>query len=377
MARRRFEHRPKIAAIATSLLMLTSLPALAEDQGNYAWLGGGFTIQDSSHFTGPINMRAAFSDGFGVHASIGHDFGMFRLEGELGYRFNRAKGMTVTNAGGLTGVASGPATGSVKANSYMVNAIMDLPFGDKVKPYIGVGLGPTHLRFKNITAGGPVTGATSDDAFSVQAIAGLAYEIANRVDFTIDYRYLNAVGDITLRDALGRNFGATYHNHAVMAGFLFRFGGKKEPAAQPVAQSAPPPPPPPAAEEQPAPPPPPPAPAPAPEKAAPPTFLVFFDFDSSTITDQGQQVIDQAVEAAKSYGAAKVIAIGYADRAGTESYNLALSKRRAEAVRKALVSQGIDDGTISVMAKGEADPLVPTPDGVREPQNRRVEIDIE
>jgi outer membrane protein OmpA-like peptidoglycan-associated protein len=162
-----------------------------------------------------------------------------------------------------------------------------------------------------------------------------------------------------------------------MAGFLFRFGGKKEPAAQPVAQSAPPPPPPPAAEEQPAPPPPPPAPAPAPEKAAPPTFLVFFDFDSSTITDQGQQVIDQAVEAAKSYGAAKVIAIGYADRAGTESYNLALSKRRAEAVRKALVSQGIDDGTISVMAKGEADPLVPTPDGVREPQNRRVEIDIE
>lgn len=105
-------------------------------------------------------------------------------------------------------------------------------------------------------------------------------------------------------------------------------------------------------------------------------FLVFFDFDSSAITAQGRQVIDQAVEAAKSNGSNMVIAIGYADRAGTETYNLALSKRRAEAVRKALVAQGVDDGKISIMAKGEADPLVPTPDGVREPQNRRVEIDI-
>jgi OOP family OmpA-OmpF porin len=375
MAMKRVRHGPQIAAAAASLLVLTSLPALAEDQGNYFSVGGGYTIQETSHFSGPIDMRTKFNSGFGARAAIGHDFGMIRLEGEFGYRFNRAKSIAVTNAGGLAGVASGPATGSVRAMSYLVNAILDLDFGGKVTPYLGVGIGPTHLRLRNIAAGGAVTGATSDDAFSVQGIAGLAYQLSDRLDLTLDYRYLNAIGDIQMKDSLGRNFKAPYRNHAIMAGLIFRFGGKKAPAAEPVAQPAPPPPPPPAAEQ--APPPPPPPPAPAPEKPSPQMFLVFFDFDSSAITAQGRQVIDQAVEAAKSNGSNMVIAIGYADRAGTETYNLALSKRRAEAVRKALVAQGVDDGKISIMAKGEADPLVPTPDGVREPQNRRVEIDIQ
>ena len=68
------------------------------------------------------------------------------------------------------------------------------------------------------------------------------------------------------------------------------------------------------------------------------------------------------------------MATGHADRSGTVKYNLGLSKRRAEAVKKALVQLGITSNEIATVWKGEAEPLVQTKDGVREPQNRRVEI---
>lgn len=377
MARKRLEYGLRNVAIATSLLVLTTSPVWAQDQGNYFSIGGGLSIQEDSHFRDLIDMRPSFSSGAGVRAALGHDWGAFRLEGEIGYRRNNASNVNVTTAAGLPGVVSGPASGSVRATSYLANLLWDLDFGGKVTPYIGGGAGLVHVSYHNINAGGPITNGTSDDSLGLQGIVGLAYALSDRVDFTLDYRYLYAADAQSLKvnDALGRTFTAGYHNHMIMAGFTFRFGGKSTPPpAQPAAEPAPPPAPPPAAEQ--APPPPPPAPAPE-EKKAPPAFLVFFDFDSAAITAQGQQVIDQAVAAAKDYGAAKLIVIGYADRAGTDKYNLALSKRRAEAVHKVLVGEGIEDSKISIEAKGESDPLVPTPDGVREPQNRRVEINIQ
>ena len=67
----------------------------------------------------------------------------------------------------------------------------------------------------------------------------------------------------------------------------------------------------------------------------------------------------------------------HADRSGPENYNMALSLRRANAVKDALVREGVPATAISVVGKGETQPLVPTADGVREPQNRRVEIVIQ
>ncbi|WP_139323556.1 OmpA family protein, partial [Roseomonas sp. TAS13] len=61
-------------------------------------------------------------------------------------------------------------------------------------------------------------------------------------------------------------------------------------------------------------------------------------------------------------------------RSGTPQYNMGLSRRRADAVAAELVRQGIQRSEITVEAFGESRPLVPTADGVREPQNRRVEI---
>jgi len=72
--------------------------------------------------------------------------------------------------------------------------------------------------------------------------------------------------------------------------------------------------------------------------------------------------------------AARVAITGYTDLAGTQRYNLGLSKRRADRVHAALVQDGVPDGVIAEAWRGKENPAVPTPDGVREPQNRRVQI---
>jgi hypothetical protein len=115
---------------------------------------------------------------------------------------------------------------------------------------------------------------------------------------------------------------------------------------------------------------PPPAPPPAPKK----NYLVFFDFDRSNITADAQRVIQEAATAAKAGNVARIQLTGHTDRSGSDAYNLALGTRRGDAVKQALIRLGIPAASIAVISRGESQPLVPTADGVREPQNRRVEI---
>ncbi len=105
-----------------------------------------------------------------------------------------------------------------------------------------------------------------------------------------------------------------------------------------------------------------------------PSFIVFFDFDKSDLTPVAQDTIRKAAAAYRTKGGAQIKATGNTDRAGTEAYNMALSLRRANAVRDGLVREGVAASDISVVALGESHPMVPTADGVREAQNRRVEI---
>lgn len=119
---------------------------------------------------------------------------------------------------------------------------------------------------------------------------------------------------------------------------------------------------------------PPPPPPPPPPVAAPQSFMVFFDWDRSNLSQQAVQTIGQAAAAFKTRGGARVTATGHTDTSGPENYNMALSLRRANAVKNELVRQGVPADAITVIGKGESNPLVATGDGVREPQNRRVEI---
>lgn len=107
----------------------------------------------------------------------------------------------------------------------------------------------------------------------------------------------------------------------------------------------------------------------------PGVYLVLFDFDRSNINAAGQSVIDRVLAVAAAKGVpVNISATGHADRSGSEDYNMALSLRRADSVREALIAGGIDPNAITVAGRGESEPAVETPDGVKEQANRRVEI---
>ena len=104
------------------------------------------------------------------------------------------------------------------------------------------------------------------------------------------------------------------------------------------------------------------------------SYLVFFDFDSAQLTPEARQVVAAAAADALQGRTTRIDVTGHTDRSGSAQYNQALSVRRGETVRRELVADGVADGLIVTRGVGESDPLVATADGVREPQNRRVEI---
>lgn len=113
-------------------------------------------------------------------------------------------------------------------------------------------------------------------------------------------------------------------------------------------------------------------PAPAPDVVR--KFLVFFDFNSTELTEGSRALIEAAYNTSKKVSYSIIDATGHADRAGPDGYNLKLSERRAAAVKAELVRLGVAANKVVTLGKGERDPLTQTDDGVREPQNRRVEI---
>jgi outer membrane protein OmpA-like peptidoglycan-associated protein len=113
------------------------------------------------------------------------------------------------------------------------------------------------------------------------------------------------------------------------------------------------------------------APAPTPPAQV---FLVFFDWDRAEITPAGMDIVRQATNAYKAGGSVRIQVTGYTDLSGSQGYNQRLSVRRANNVANALANMGVARGDMAVSGRGENDPRVPTAQGVREPQNRRVEI---
>ena len=101
---------------------------------------------------------------------------------------------------------------------------------------------------------------------------------------------------------------------------------------------------------------------------------MFFDWDKSDVTTEAASILDNAVTAYADCGSAQVMLAGHADKSGTAKYNMGLSERRNASVGAYLEGKGVPTGLISTQAFGETAPPIETADGVREPQNRRVEI---
>lgn len=106
-------------------------------------------------------------------------------------------------------------------------------------------------------------------------------------------------------------------------------------------------------------------------------YFVFFGFDSSAIDRDGAAIVGEVADDFAASGQTRLLLTGHTDRAGASAYNKRLSKRRVEAVRKALIERGVPESQITVGPDGEGQPLIDTADGVREAQNRRVEIHFE
>ena len=107
---------------------------------------------------------------------------------------------------------------------------------------------------------------------------------------------------------------------------------------------------------------------------AAPFFTVYFAWDKSDLAPEAFDTIRQAADAYRAKGGAKLAANGFTDTSGPADYNMSLSLRRANAVKAELVRDGVPEADISVVGYGETQLKVQTPDGVREAQNRRVEI---
>jgi outer membrane protein OmpA-like peptidoglycan-associated protein len=101
---------------------------------------------------------------------------------------------------------------------------------------------------------------------------------------------------------------------------------------------------------------------------------VFFDFDRSDVSPEAANILNNAATAYANCGTARVMLAGHTDTSGSAQYNQGLAERRNASVQSYLGGRGVSAGQIMTQAFGESQPRVPTADGVREPQNRRVEV---
>lgn len=103
-------------------------------------------------------------------------------------------------------------------------------------------------------------------------------------------------------------------------------------------------------------------------------FIVFFDWSKPDINRDAAEILDKVAGEVAGHPGSRLVIAGHSDRSGPAGVNLRSSKRRAEAVRDYLTTRGVPARAMSVEAFGEQQPFVATEDGVREVQNRRVEI---
>jgi outer membrane protein OmpA-like peptidoglycan-associated protein len=361
----------KKALLAATML---ALPLAAQAQpvnGVYVGAGAGVNwlqgsdVELNNRFGGTTASRTGsvdFNMGWAGVISLGYGFGNgVRAEIEANYRQN-----DVDSISGFPGnrVAPSRADGSARSYGVMANAFYDFDLGPGsfFTPYVGVGAGYVWheydgVRMRNAN-GSSLTVDGSDGNFAYQAIVGAAFPIdaVPGLSVTAEYRFLGTLQnsiDATARSTAGAvttrgSADVDNFNHSLLLGLRYAFGvTPPPPVVAPVQPAAP--------------------------VVQARTFLVFFDFDRADLTERARQIIAEAATAART-GTTRIEVSGHADRSGTPQYNQRLSERRANAVAAELERRGVARSAMVIQAFGESRPLVPTADGVREPQNRRVEI---
>lgn len=104
------------------------------------------------------------------------------------------------------------------------------------------------------------------------------------------------------------------------------------------------------------------------------SYTLYFESNRAQLTADSQREVDRILSEAAVVPAAEIDVIGHTDTLGATEYNDSLGRTRAEFVASLMGGRGFQRARMVVQSRGEREPLVPTPDGVDEPRNRRVEI---
>jgi outer membrane protein OmpA-like peptidoglycan-associated protein len=360
----KFRH---LLAAATCL----ALPLAAHAQpvtGPYVSLGAGVLLQQNVDSPipeiGSPGETAVFGNsynpGYATALDAGYGFGNgWRVQIGGNYDHNGASDTFETaHAGGAHETIGFPAGGGYSRFGVMANALYDFSVGLPVYPYLGAGVGYQVVNESTASdfEGEMIRSKSDGGRFAYDVIAGVAYPLAAvpGLSVTAEYRLTELLGIQRATFAItgGLNF-ATKQNDIVSHSFLvgLRYQLFNAPAMAPA-----------------------PAPVAAPAPAEARTYLVFFDWDKYNLTPRATQIIAEAASDSKTQNTTTLDVSGYTDTSGTPVYNQGLSLRRAKAVAAKLVVDGVPAAEIEIHAYGETHLLVPTGPGVREPQNRRVEI---
>ena len=349
----------RLCVLGAVLLCSVSSAAMAQqmDQqltGPYisGGVGGSFALPAQSTGPSPQNSSSVTYD-TGIIGTLagGYEFGNgFRAELQIG---------GATNDVDHSAHGAQPGGGHTRDYALFGNVLYDFyGLGLPIIPHIGVGVGAMLLRTGSVTTAvdaAPINGSSTVAAY--QGIVGVEYPVAQNLKVGLEYRYIGTQDADVNETFAGSAAVAHYafHSNNVLLTVRYEFG---EPPAAPAPLPAVVPPPAPVVK------------APEVQRA----FQVFFDFNKSDITAAATKVIQQASDSVKAGHMTQINVTGHTDTVGSAKYNQALSERRAAAVKAQLVADGVPAAEIATTGVGKSGLLVPTADGVREPQNRRAEI---
>jgi len=330
-------------------------------QGLYIGAGAGYNIPMGVHtqpnVLGEPESTIFPSGGIVALGSVGYALGNgIRFEVEGNYRAG--------DVNSISGPVPQTVTGRMHTYGVMANALFDMDIGVPwLYPYVGAGAGYAWSNAVGLTIN-PVAGFAdrlrgTEGNFAFQAIAGLSFPIPGAPGLSLgtEYRFFGIPRNGTFASTLdpdGLESSVTLkhqYNHSLLLAVRYAFNvAAPAPAAAPAAAPAP---------------------------AAARSYLVFFDWDKATLTDRARQIVKDAADNSTRVQYTRIEVNGYTDTSGTHQYNQGLSIRRAQAVQAELVKDGVPPTAITIQGFGDTHLLVATGPGVREPQNRRVEIVIQ
>jgi outer membrane protein OmpA-like peptidoglycan-associated protein len=348
-----------LSSLFLAPVALAQVAAAQPVAGPYVSLGGMYDIESTvkakdlevSGFPIPGKSDVVYKNGFDANLALGFGLGNgFRIEveGDFGRNANdkvKMAGMDI------------PSGEQEERYGAFLNGYYDFDLGLPITPYLGAGAGWQDTNIRNFS--GPIAITKTKGSFAYQGTAGISYNVTAVPGLAVyaEYRFLGIAGSRKVKFGYSAyklpasvKLLAEYDNE-VGVGVRYAFGAPALMAPAPVPAPVA-------------------APAPAPAK----TYLIFFDWDKYNLTPRATAIIAQAASDSHTQNTTTINVSGYTDTSGTFQYNQGLSERRAQAVAAQLVTDGVPQSEISIHAYGETHLLVPTGPGVREPQNRRVEI---